>query len=97
MTNGENYPPYSGHGTMMVPVECLPYATVSGDVADGNSDADNSTLPKIKEARLFLTTISGGKNKGVTFKGCPALETTVRFETDKVGPVSFDLHRFPAA
>ena len=95
MTNGENYPPYSGHGTVMVPVECLPFATVTGDVADGNSDAHNSTPPKIKEARLFLTTFSGGKNKGVTFKGCPALETTVRFETDKAGPVSFDLHRFP--
>ena len=25
MTNDENYPPYSGYGTVQVPVECLPY------------------------------------------------------------------------
>ena len=96
MTNGENYPPYSGYGSVLVPVECLPYATIKGDVADGDSGAHNSTPPKIKEARLFLTTINGGKNQGVTrMGGCPFLETTVRFETDKAGPVSFDLHRFP--
>ena len=95
MTNGENYPPYSGYGSVLVPVECLPHATINGDVADGDSGAHNSTPPKIKEARLFLTTINGGKNQGVTMGGCPVLETTVRFETDKAGPVSFDLHRFP--
>jgi hypothetical protein len=32
---------------------------------------------------------------GVTMKGCKALKTTVRFETNKSGPVSFDLNRFP--
>ena len=95
MTNGESYPPYSGYGTVIVPVECVPYPSISGDAANGTSDAHNATPPKIKEARLFLTTIGGGNDKSVTFKGCPTLETTVRFETDKAGPVSFDLHRFP--
>ena len=32
MTNDENYPPYSGYGTVQVPVECLPYQGASGDV-----------------------------------------------------------------
>jgi len=94
-TNGENYPPYSAYGTVIVPVECLPYAPGAGDVSDGAGDSPNATPPRIKEARLFLTTFSGGKNQGVTMGACATLETTVRFETDKAGPVSFDLHRFP--
>jgi hypothetical protein len=48
----------------------------------------------IKDAKLFLTTFAG-QNDGITMKGCKALKTTVRFETNKTGPVSFDLNRFP--
>ena len=49
----------------------------------------------IKEAKLFLTTYHTGQNDNVTLGGCPSLKTTVRFETNKSGPVSFDLNRFP--
>ena len=49
----------------------------------------------IKEAKLFLTTYHGGQNDNVTLGGCKVLKTTVRFETNKSGPVSFDLNRFP--
>ena len=94
MTNGDWYPPYSGYGSVLVPVECLPVVR-TGEVADGDGESPNTTPPSIKEARLFLTTINGGKNQGVTMGACPVLETTVRFETDKAGPLSFDLHRFP--
>ena len=49
----------------------------------------------IKEAKLFLTTYHTGQNDNVTIGACPLLKTTVRFETNKSGPVSFDLNRFP--
>ena len=49
----------------------------------------------IKEAKLFLTTYHTGQNENVTIGACPSLKTTVRFETNKSGPVSFDLNRFP--
>ena len=92
MTNDDNYPPYSGYGTVAVPVECLPYQGASGDVTVSGGDSNAPMI--IKEAKLFLTTYSG-QNDGVTLGGCKALKTTVRFETNKSGPVSFDLNRFP--
>ena len=92
-TNDQPYPPYSGYGTVLVPVECLPYKGASGDVAVSGGDNGNAPLI-IKDAKLFLTTYAG-QNDGVTMKGCKALKTTVRFETNKTGPVSFDLNRFP--
>lgn len=91
MTNQENYPPYSGYGEVSVPVECLPYQSASNDVAPNGV---NDPL-LIKEAKLFLTTYSNGQNTGMTLGGCPMLKTTVRFETNKAGPVSFELNRFP--
>jgi hypothetical protein len=88
MTNDEPYPPYSGYGSVQVPVECLPYQGAS----DKLTTVDTPMI--IKDAKLFLTTFAG-QNDGVTMKGCKALKTTVRFETNKSGPVSFDLNRFP--
>lgn len=82
------FPPYSGFGTVQVPVECLPYQGAS----DSLTTVDTPMI--IKDAKLFLTTYAG-QNDGVTMKGCKALKTTVRFETNKSGPVSFDLNRFP--
>jgi hypothetical protein len=49
----------------------------------------------IKEAKLFLTTYTNGQNAGITLGTCPMLRTSVRFETNKQGPVKFDLHRYP--
>jgi hypothetical protein len=92
MTNSQDYPPYSGFGTVQVPVECLPYQGASGDVTVSGGDSNAPMI--IKDAKLFLTTYSG-QNDGVTMAGCKALKTTVRFETSKAGPVSFDLNRFP--
>ena len=94
MTNDDTYPPYSGYGTVQVPVECLPYQAASGDVTVSGGDQRNPPMI-IHEARLFLTTYHNGQNEGVTIGACPLLKTTVRFETNKAGPVSFDLNRFP--
>src|SRR6478672_4962273 len=33
MKNDDPYPPYSGYGTVQVPVECLPYQPASGGVS----------------------------------------------------------------
>jgi hypothetical protein len=90
-TNNEEYPPYSGYGEVSVPVECLPYQSASNNIAPNGV---NDPL-LIKEAKLFLTTYSNGQNTGMTLGGCPMLKTTVRFETNKAGPVSFELNRFP--
>lgn len=49
----------------------------------------------IKESKLFLTTIITGQNAGHTLGGCKTLKTSVRFETNKLGPVTFELNRFP--
>jgi hypothetical protein len=93
MTNHKPYPPYSGSGTVQVPVECLPYQGASGDVTVSGGDHGDGPMI-IKDAKLFLTTYSG-QNTGVTMGGCKALKTTVRFETNRAGPVNFDLNRFP--
>jgi hypothetical protein len=88
MTNDDNYPPYSGYGSVAVPVECLPSQSASDEL----KTVDTPMI--IRDAKLFLTTYSG-QNESVTLGGCKALKTTVRFETSKSGPVSFDLNRFP--
>jgi hypothetical protein len=92
MTNYMPYPPYSAYGTVQVPVECLPY---QGGVTVSGGDSANEAPLIIKDAKLFLTTYHNGQNDGVTIGACPLLKTTVRFETSKSGPVSFDLNRFP--
>jgi hypothetical protein len=89
MTNGDPYPYYEGYGTVPVQVHCKPVLPVSNDVA-----ADQGEF-LIKESKLFLTTIYTGQNTGHTLGGCKTLKTTVRFQTSKLGPVTFDLHRFP--
>jgi hypothetical protein len=98
MTNGGHYPAYSGYGTVAVPVECMPYLAGSNDEAVGAGGGDGIQSPLlIKEAKLFLTTYTNGQNTGITLGACPTLRTTVRFETNKAGPVTFDLHRFPGS
>jgi hypothetical protein len=96
MTNNEPYPPYSGYGTVPVMVECMPYLPPAGvGVSADAGDAPTQTPVLIKEAKLFLTTYTSGQNAGITLGACPMLRTSVRFETNKQGPVKFDLHRYP--
>jgi hypothetical protein len=83
MTNGGEYPDYSGYGTVPVMVECMPYLPASGGVTVSEGDHPNRTPLTIKEAKLFLTTYSNGQNTGNTLEACPMLKTTVRFETSK--------------
>lgn len=89
MNNGDAYPPYSGYGEVSVPVKCKRVIETPDTVANDPGEM------LIKDAKLFLTTISTGQNTGHTLGGCKTLKTSVRFETNQLGPVSFELHRFP--
>jgi len=90
------YPEYEDTGLFPVQVICKPFSKSPDGIAGTTGGTDAPAPVSIIDADLFLTTFTPtAQSSEMGFAKCKKLMTTVRFETNKAGLVTFDLHRLP--